>query len=517
MHKSATFTAVSIVAFALASAAGIAAQPAAGPVAPPPFDAPFKAEPFGTGPVKVGPPNGTVIAVGGGAQGPEIYKAFIDAAGGPDALILDVPNNSIPERTSAAPDWVGEGLRKNGAHNVRVLFTQSREVADSDAFVAIIKKARGIWFDGGRQYLDIAAYGGTKSERAFRGVLERGGVIGGSSAGMAVLGDFLVRGAPSNNNYIEDYPGHERGFGYLRDTATDMHVVARERLPDLTDVIARHPGVLGISADEGTAWVIHGDTGHIIGRDKAFVYTANGPKDKGVPYLMLHPGDSYNLYTRQVVSRASDRSPVSEQLIVSLFKKYDAPLLGGATVLVAQGGDVFVDRAFGVPPQDRYMPRTTFPQFPVGDMSDVFTSLCAQLPARAPARKGPGGPMRPTYYSSALAKCVARLSTPIGMHRTTVPPGAQEIVSDVDELYRLDLGLESPATWPKADYSRGWIADTFHGVQRLAAYGTKDGRRTAFVRIPSRHATVIILTNDRNADARGMAERITDQLLSTSR
>jgi len=103
------------------------------------------------------------------------------------------------------------------------------------------------------------------------------------------------------------------------------------------------------------------------------------------------------------------------------------------------------------------------------------------------------------------------------MHRTEVPPGARGIASDVDELYRLDLGLESPTTWPNADYSRGWTADTYHGVQRLAVYGTKDGKRAAFVRIPSRHATVIILTNDPNADARGMAERITDQLLSASR
>lgn len=516
MHKSATFAAVSILAAAIGATAGFAAEPAAGPVAPAPFDAPFKAEPFGTGAVKVGPANGTVIAVGGGAQGPEIYKAFIDAAGGSDALILDVPNNSIPDRASAAPKWAGEGLRKNGARNVRVLFTQSREVADSDAFVAIIKQARGIWFDGGRQYLDVAAYGGTKAEHAFWGVLERGGVIGGSSAGMAILGDFLVRGAPSNNNYIEDYPGHEKGFGYLRNTATDMHVVARERLPDLTAVIARYPGVLGISADEGTAWVVHGDVGRIIGRDKAFVYTATGPTDKGMPYLTLHPGDAYNLYTRQVVSRAADKSPVSSAFITALFKKYDAPLLGGATVLVAQGGDVLVDRAFGIPPQDRDMPKTTLPQFPIGDIGEVFSALCAQIPAKAPAHDGPGGPPRPTYYASKLEKCVARLSTPIGMHRTTVPPGGRGVVSDVDELYRMDLGLEYPATWPKADYSRGWTVDTFDGVQRLAAYATKDGKRAAFVRIPSKHAAVIILTNDPNADARGMAERITSQLLGSS-
>ena len=59
MHKSATFAAVSILAFTLTSATGIAAQPAAGPVAPAPFNAPFKAEPFGTGAAKVGPANGT--------------------------------------------------------------------------------------------------------------------------------------------------------------------------------------------------------------------------------------------------------------------------------------------------------------------------------------------------------------------------------------------------------------------------------------------------------------------------
>jgi cyanophycinase len=508
MHRSSTLGGICILAAALALPVIAAAQAA---------PAPYKPEPPRTGAVKVGPPSGTVIAVGGGAQGPEIYKAFIDAAGGPDALILDVPNNSINGPTKVAPAWVGKGFRDHGARNVRVLFTQSRAVADSDAFVAIIRKARGIWFEGGRQFHDIQAYAGTKSERAFWGVLERGGVIGGSSAGMAVLGDFMVRGAPSQNNYIEDYPGFEKGFGYLRDTATDMHVVARERLPDLTSVLARYPDVLGISADEGTAWVIHGDVGRIIGRDKAFVYTKDGPTDPRVPYLTLYPGDRYDLYTRRVLSRAAASSSVTKQFVTALFKKYNARELGGATVLVAENGSVLVDRAFGIPQQDRYMPRTTLPQFPIGDMKEVFTSLCGQLPAKADVGGGAMGPAQPAYYSSPLDKCVSRISMPIGMHRTMAPPGADEILSDVDELYRLDLGLEDPAIWPKADHSKGWTVDTYDGVQRLAVYATSDGKRGAFVRIPSRHATVIILANDPNADARAMSERILEKLLRSSR
>ena len=475
-----------------------------------PAPTPFVAQPLGTGAVKVGPAHGTVIADGGGSIGQSVYEAFIEAAGGPDALILDVPNNSIGKPMSTAPESSGERLRKHGARNVQVLFTQSREVADSDAFVALIKQAKGIWFDGGRQYRVMEAYGGTKSERAFAEVLERGGVIGGSSAGMAVLGDFLVRGAPSEDNYIIDYPGFEKGLGYLRNTATDMHVVARERLPDLTTVTARYPKVLGISADEGTAWVVQGDVGRIIGRSKAFVYNRGGLTDPDVPYLTLYPGDTYNLETRQVVSRAADRSPVKEPFIASLFKKYDAPELGGATVLVAQNGDVFVDRAFGIPRQDRYMPRTTAPQFPIGDIKEVFTSLCSQVPPKAPTGEGE---RRPVFHASALDECVARLSGAVGLHKTIVPPGSHEIVSDVDELYRLELGLEDSSIWPKADSSKGWAIDTFKGVQRIAAYATKQGERAAFVRIPSRHATVIILANDPHADARGMSERILEKLL----
>ena len=85
MKANLTLAAVSI-AFAVLSPATVGVQPE--PEAAP---TPFVAEPLGTGPVKVGPPHGTVIAVGGGSLGPRIYEAFINAAGGPDSLILDVP------------------------------------------------------------------------------------------------------------------------------------------------------------------------------------------------------------------------------------------------------------------------------------------------------------------------------------------------------------------------------------------------------------------------------------------
>jgi len=475
---------------------------------------------------KVGPPRGTVIVVGGGSMGPEIYSAFIEAAGGPDALIIDVPNAGGAD--SYGQDAAGtRGWRNAGAKNVYVLFTKDRKIADSDSFVAVLKKAGGVWFEGGRQYHLVEDYGGTKTEQAFRDVLARGGVVGGSSAGASILGDFLVRGAPSQNNRIMDYPGWEKGFAYLRNVGIDQHVVARERLPDLADsIIPKYPKLLGISEDEGTAWVVRGDTATIIGRNKAFVYGGNDPNDPGSPFLTLRPGDTYNLGTRRVMRRAIAGSAVTVPFVDSVLAKYLDASLGGATVVVAQDGKVLVNKSWGIPPQARYMPTTTVPQFPLGAMSGVFASLCSQIPEPPPGR--PGGAARDTTTQPDSAatvaaamtpfqRCVARqVSTPVGMHKTPASADGQ-VLSNVDELYRLALGLENPRTWRDVDLTKGWESETSNGIVRLAAYGAEGGKRNAFVRVPDRKAVVILLTNDDGADAKGMANRIVDRMLSPSR
>jgi len=497
------------------------------PSAPEGFSEPFKARPLADGPVKVGPAKGTVVVVGGGSMGPEIYKAFIDAAGGPDATILVVPNAGGADSVSPT---TGQAWRNNGAKNIVVLFTKDRKVADSDSFATIIRNAGGVWFEGGRQFHLVQDYGGTKTEREFMALLERGGVVGGSSAGATILGDFMVRGAPSNNNTIMDYPGYQRAFGYLRGVGIDQHVVARSRLPDLADsIITRYPDLLGISEDEGTAWIIRGDTGRIIGRNKAFVYNGSDANDPGSPFVTLFPGDRYDLNARRVIGRAIDRSPVRLELIRSMFAKYEDPAEGGATVLVAQHGEVFIDHAFSIPAQDRHMPRTTLPQFELGEIARTFTALCAQLPP--PAARGRGAPDSTAAVAapgagrgrgrggpppSPLQSCVSRVSGPIGAHQTAAVD-SQRVQSSIDELYRFALGLEVPTTWRNADYTQGWTVDTYRGVTRLAAYATPDGKRAAFVRVPERGATIIILTNDASADARGMAQQLLDQVLAPTR
>jgi CubicO group peptidase (beta-lactamase class C family) len=97
------------------------------------------------------------------------------------------------------------------------------------------------------------------------------------------------------------------------------------------------------------------------------------------------------------------------------------------------------------------------------------------------------------------------------MHKTTATADGQ-VQSSVDELYRLALGLQNPHTWRDIDATKGWETEHSGGLTRLAAYGAEGGRRSAFVRVPDRRAVVIVLTNDNQADAKGMANRILDRL-----
>jgi cyanophycinase len=96
-------------------------------------------------------------------------------------------------------------------------------------------------------------------------VLERGGVIGGSSAGATIQGDYLVRGAIAGSEIVmTPEPEHEHGFAFLRKVAIDQHINTRNRWDDIIPVIKKYPNLLGIGLSEGTAIVVTGDRFQVI-------------------------------------------------------------------------------------------------------------------------------------------------------------------------------------------------------------------------------------------------------------
>jgi cyanophycinase len=263
---------------------------------------------FAQGAAEYGPAKGTLLIVGGGSlRDSGITEKFIELAGGKDATIVVVPTAGgnrnqdgtlkVYKEEEALRPWKARGLT-----HVTLLHTADPKVANTPEFVKPLTEANAVWFEGGRQWNLVDSYANTLAEQEFHRVLERGGVIGGSSAGATIQGDFLVRGAIEGNApIVAPEPEHRKGFAFLRKSAIDQHINTRNRWDDIVPLIKDHPDLLGIGLSENTAIVVKGDTFEVIGAWKVAVHDNTRiyqPWEK--PYYVLSVGDVYNMRTRRI-------------------------------------------------------------------------------------------------------------------------------------------------------------------------------------------------------------------------
>jgi cyanophycinase len=202
-------------------------------------------------------------------------------------------------------DQQGGFLKRLGAKNVTEIPYREQKDLEKPEVIDLLKKATGIWFGGGRQWNFVDAYEGTKLPELFREVLNRGGVIGGSSAGATIQGDYLIRGAPAGPNIMMS-EGYERALGFLPGVAIDQHFSARNRFADMTAFMAKYPQYLGIGLDESTAIVVQGSIAEILGKGKVHFYDSNKPVKNGDPdYEAFPAGTKYDLAKRKKIEDAT--------------------------------------------------------------------------------------------------------------------------------------------------------------------------------------------------------------------
>lgn len=247
---------------------------------------------------EVGPSSGSLVIVGGALSDPGIVDRFIELAGGPAAPIVVIPTAGEADEYDASFARL-ELFRARGATNLTVLHTRDPVEADTEAFVAPLQTAAGVWFTGGRQWRLADSYLGTRTEDELRDVLARGGVVGGSSAGATILGSYLARGDTRSNTIMMG--DHEVGFGFLRDAAIDQHLLARNRQFDLIEIIEARPELLGIGLDENTAIIVRGDQFEVVGQSYVAVYDHGRMIGDEGRFVLLRAGDGYHLATREPI------------------------------------------------------------------------------------------------------------------------------------------------------------------------------------------------------------------------
>jgi cyanophycinase len=235
--------------------------------------------------------------IGGGKIVKSVRRLADVLAGGSNSSWVTIPTAAEDSQLKVALSY--GNLPAILRRHFRILHTREREEADSESFIEALRGATAVWFCGGRQWRLVDAYAGTRTERAIRGVLERGGIIAGSSAGATIQGSYLVRGAPEGNHIMMS-PGHEKGFGYLHNVAIDQHIDTRGREQDLAKVIARHPTLLGLGLDEGTAVLVQGNVASVLGVGRALI--TDGQSHNSFPFLELTVGERYDLTTWTKIS-----------------------------------------------------------------------------------------------------------------------------------------------------------------------------------------------------------------------
>jgi cyanophycinase len=244
---------------------------------------------------------GTLVIVGGGGLPDGLFKKFVEYAGGAGkAKIVIFP--TAAESPLTKRDSVADAFKKAGAAKATILYGRTQAEVESKEFLDALKEATGLWFDGGRQWRFVDCYEDTKALPLMFDVLKRGGVIGGTSAGATIQGEYLCRGGVFNNFDIR-YEGYERGLGFLKGVAIDQHFTQRKRQSEMTSLMKTYPQYLGIGLDEATAIVVKGSVADVIGKGKVHFYDANRKVEKGEPdYEALSAGGRYDLKERKVLA-----------------------------------------------------------------------------------------------------------------------------------------------------------------------------------------------------------------------
>ena len=244
-----------------------------------------------------GPQSGTLLVIGGGAMTPELWNAFVERAGGKDARIVVITNASEAGDTSwqRTLDTLSARI---GAKRVSRMHLTTIEEANDDKLIEPLKKATGIYFTGGRQWRIAEVYLNTKAHREMFRLLDRGGVIAGSSAGASIQGSFLWRGDTRGPNIL--IGDHTQGLGFMKLTVIDQHILTRNRQHDLADFVAAAPEFIGFGLDESTAIEVQGDELTVLGKSYVAVHCKELEQ-----FIFLRKGQRFDLKTHQVIRRTN--------------------------------------------------------------------------------------------------------------------------------------------------------------------------------------------------------------------
>lgn len=266
------------------------------------------------------------LVIIGGAEDKEgeckILREFVRRAGGVSAKIV------VMTAATELPREVGENyirvFERLGVEDIRIVDTVTRDDATSSTSLAAINKATGVFFTGGDQARITSIIKDTELDATIHKRYAEGMVIGGTSAGAAVMPDMMIVEGDSETHPRVEVVQMGPGMGFLPGIVVDQHFAQRGRLGRLLSALIQQPAVLGFGIDENTAVIVKGNEFEVIGEGAITVIDVSNITHSNVDTLLkdealaicgaklhiLPEGYRFNIKTRKPV--LSDSAQVAQ-------------------------------------------------------------------------------------------------------------------------------------------------------------------------------------------------------------
>ncbi len=213
-----------------------------------------------------GAERGALVIVGGGGTPSEVVEQAVQLAGGVDCKVIIFPQaSSLPERGVSSVEF----FREHGVNDVKLI-----DLEDPAAARAAIETADLIWFPGGQQSQLMEALMRADVAKAIVQRNRAGAVVGGTSAGAAVMSADMIPNAPDKSALRSGNTPIVPGLGLAESIIIDQHFVERERMNRLLGAVLDHPHRIGIGISERTAIVVDEQRFKVIGEGSVVVIDA---------------------------------------------------------------------------------------------------------------------------------------------------------------------------------------------------------------------------------------------------
>jgi cyanophycinase len=180
----------------------------------------------------------------------------------------------------------------NGVDSVETLVITSARDSNTAAVETTVRNAEVVFFAGGDQCDYVRNFKGTRVEAAVEAVYARGGGVGGTSAGLAIQGEFTYdacSGSVTSSQALANPYHRYVSFTYdffnwanMGDVITDSHFVARDRMGRTMAWLARQirdgraSSALGFAVNEATSVVVdRNGLARVMGNGPAYFVLAD--------------------------------------------------------------------------------------------------------------------------------------------------------------------------------------------------------------------------------------------------